>query len=199
LSRGHLVVIEGIDGAGKTAISKEVVNRLTSIGIQALYTYEPYETPFTDLIKHYGRGLDPVLQTLLMAADRYYHVKEVIEPYLRSGYLVVSDRYYYSSIAYQGGQGVDIEWIINVNKFVPKPSLAIYLDVRPEVGLERKKYSDTRIKYLQDDMKLLHTARDIYLGLVGRGELIFVNAERDFNSVLSDVLRIVYEFLGITA
>ncbi|MEM2157943.1 MAG: dTMP kinase, partial [Sulfolobales archaeon] len=166
MSEGVLIVVEGIDGAGKTSVSGEVVSRLSNLGFKTVYTYEPY-TPFiTEVINEYWDEIDPIVLTLLMAADRYYHINRVILPHLRSGHIVISDRYYYSSIAYQGAQGVDTQWIAEVNKFVIKPKLAIYLDVDPEVGLTRKKVSNTRVKSIEANIEMIRKARSIYLDLI---------------------------------
>lgn len=195
MSEGLFVVIEGIDGAGKTTVAKELTRRLNELGIKSVYTYEPFYKFSVDFITTYWEDLDPILQTLIMALDRYYHIKKEVIPYLNSGYVVISDRYYYSSIAYQGAQGIDINWILSVNRYVLKPKLAIYLDVEPDVGLMRKRRSETRIKELESNLELIRRAREIYLELVGRGELILIDAMRDLNSVLCEVFDLVIKYV----
>ena len=196
LSDGVLIVIEGIDGARKTSVAKEVVSRLNGLGVKTVYTYEPY-TPFiVEVMSKYWDELDPIMQTLLMTADRYYHVRKVITPYIQQGFTVVSDRYYYSTLAYQGAQGVDINWILTLNNFVIKPTIAIYLDVEPIVGLSRKKSSTTRIKQLESDLELISKARDIYLNLVTRGELLLVNAMADLKVVVDEVFKVILKYLS---
>ncbi|MEM1982606.1 MAG: dTMP kinase [Sulfolobales archaeon] len=195
MSEGVLIVVEGIDGAGKTSVSGEVVSRLSNLGFKTVYTYEPY-TPFiTEVINEYWDEIDPIVLTLLMAADRYYHINRVILPHLRSGHIVISDRYYYSSIAYQGAQGVDTQWIAEVNKFVIKPKLAIYLDVDPEVGLTRKKVSNTRVKSIEANIEMIRKARSIYLDLISRGELVLVNARDELSRVVDEVMKHVLEVI----
>lgn len=191
MSEGILIVIEGIDGAGKTSVSKEVTQRLKDLGFKAVYTYEPYTQFIVDIVNEYWGEIDPVVQTLLMAADRYYHISKVILPYMKSGYVVISDRYYYSSLAYQGAQGVDLQWILDVNKFVVKPKLAVYLDVDPEVGLKRKESSTTRVRSIEADLKLIKRARNIYLDLVSRGELILIDGRLELGGVVDEVMRYV--------
>ncbi|MEM2756974.1 MAG: dTMP kinase [Sulfolobales archaeon] len=195
MSEGVLIVVEGIDGAGKTSVSGEVVSRLSNLGFKTVYTYEPY-TPFiTEVINEYWDEIDPIVLTLLMAADRYYHINRVILPHLRSGHIVISDRYYYSSIAYQGAQGVDTQWIAEVNKFVIKPKFAIYLDVDPEVGLTRKKVSNTRVKSIEANIEMIRKARSIYLDLISRGELVLVNARDELSRVVDEVMKHVLEVI----
>ncbi len=195
MSEGSFIVIEGIDGAGKTTVAKELTRRLNGLGIKSIYTYEPFYKFSADFITAYWGDLDPILQTLIMALDRYYHIKKEVIPYLNSGYVVISDRYYYSSIAYQGAQGADINWILSVNRYVLRPKLAIYLDVEPDVGLMRKKHSATRVKELESNLELIKRAREIYLELVRRGELILVDAMRDLNSVLDEVFNLIIKYV----
>ncbi len=195
LSEGILIVIEGIDGAGKTSVSKEVTRRLEDLGFKAIYTYEPYTQFIVNVVNEYWSEIDPVVQTLLMAADRYYHISKVILPYMSSGYVVISDRYYYSSLAYQGAQGVDLQWILDVNKFVVKPKLAVYLDVDPEVGLKRKKLSTTRIKGVEADIELIKRARKIYLDLVSRGELLLIDGRLDLGKVVDEVMGHIFKLI----
>ncbi len=194
---GYLIVLEGIDGSGKTTIAKALVAALNSAHIKALYTYEPYNPDFIEMIKKYGKDFGGVMEALLMAVDRYYHVEKVVKPYLSMGYSVVSDRYVYSSLAYQGARGVSLEWIETLNKFAPKPSLAIYLDVSPEEGLKRKLNVATRIKYMEEDPEFLHRVREVYKRLVNSGFLIEVDASRKYEVVFQDCVNIVCKKLGL--
>jgi dTMP kinase len=191
------IVFEGIDGAGKTSIAKALVKLLDSQGFQTLYTYEPFNDEMTELIKRYGRALGAVIETLLMAADRYYHVEEVIKPALSEGKIVVSDRYFYSSIAYQGARGADIQWIKTVNYFAIKPDIAFYLDVPPEVGLSRKKNGDTRISYLEEDIRTTEKVRAIYKQLVSEEGLIEIDASRSKCSVLRECVKEICRKKGL--
>jgi len=193
----YFIVFEGLDGSGKTTVSLRIVEALAREGFKVLYTYEPYSEDFIKLINDYGKRLGGVMEAYLMAADRYNHVVSVITPALREGLIVVSDRYYYSSLAYQGAKGVNVEWIKTLNKFAPEPDLAIYLDVEPSVGLRRKKSSTTKIKYLEEDESFLHKVRTIYKELVARGLMIEVDASNDLEDVIKECARILCEKLKI--
>ena len=185
------IVLEGIDGAGKTTIAKEIVNLLTAEGLKALYTYEPYTKDLTRALKKYGKALGGEMETLLMAADRYYHIKEVVRPALNSGKVVVSDRYYYSSMAYQGARGVDISWIKEVNKFVLEPDVAIYIDVPPDLGFKRKTNSSTRLEYLESDLEVIKAVRNIYKELVSSGDLIEIDGTQDLSKVIELIKKVL--------
>ena len=195
--RGKLIVIEGIDGAGKTTIAKYVVDLMISKGIKAIYTCEPYDSQITKLLESKGKELGAVMEALLLAADRYLHIHEVIRPHLEAGYYVICDRYHYSSLAYQGARGADVNWIKTINFFVIKPDISIYLDVSPEVGLSRlSKDLKRRLRYLED-IELLQKVRSNYLKLVKSKELLYVNAERPLNEVKINVVNIIKNKLGV--
>ena len=195
--RGKLIVIEGIDGAGKTTIAKYVVDLMISKGIKAIYTREPYDSQIIKLLESKGKELGAVMEALLLAADRYLHIHEVIRPHLEAGYYVICDRYHYSSLAYQGARGADVNWIKTINFFVIKPDISIYLDVSPEVGLSRlSKDLKRRLRYLED-IELLQKVRSNYLKLVKSKELLYVNAERPLNEVKINVVNIIKNKLGV--
>jgi len=86
----------------------------------------------------YREYRDAYIDALTFALDRLLHIKLKIKPLLNQGYIVVSDRYFYSSVAYQSASGAPIEWVLEVNKWALKPDVAIYLDVDPVTGLNRK-------------------------------------------------------------
>ncbi len=192
---GKLIVIEGIDGSGKTTISKMLLRELRSRGIRAVYTYEPINKEFIDLIEIYGRRLGAEIEALLLAADRYVHVRDFIVPNLRRGYVIICDRYFYSSIAYQGARGADVRWIRSLNKFAVKPNIAIYLDVRPEIGISRIKSKNGRKLSYLEDISVLRRVREIYLSLVNNGELVLVNAEATIDEVFKEVYELVIKVL----
>ncbi|OYT50827.1 MAG: dTMP kinase [Desulfurococcales archaeon ex4484_204] len=199
--RNYLIAIEGIDGSGKTTVAKIVVEKLREWGYPATYTYEPFDKRFVEILEREGPLLGPIFEALVMAADRYYHIERVIKPALEGGDTVVLDRYHYSSIAYQGARGADVEWIKKLNAFVIKPDLAIYLDIPPRVGVLRKRKAwevmeKRKLGYLER-IDLLSNVRELYLRLVGEGELVYVDANRGLEDVIREVLSLIKEKLGI--
>jgi dTMP kinase len=185
---GFFLVIEGIDGSGKTTQSTRLCERLNSEGLKALYTSEPSGGPVGLFIKEevLGRGgFPPEVEALLFAADRFLHQRDVILPALNEGLIVVCDRYFYASLAYQGAQGVDLNWIRELNSFALKPDLALYLDVPPEVALARKKGKRDSLEYLELEGRV----RSIYVKLALEGELIQV----DGMGSIEEVGRRLYE------
>ncbi|MCD6278931.1 MAG: dTMP kinase [Desulfurococcales archaeon] len=195
--RGYLIAIEGLDGSGKTTVAEYMVKVLSNAGYRVIYTYEPYHRVFIEILNSVGEQLGAFFEALVMAADRYYHIKDVIEPALNSGAIVITDRYFYSSLAYQGAKGADLGWIRELNKFIIPPDLAIYLDIDPRVGLQRKAGKPSRVEYLQSSLEVLKKAREIYLQMVKEGELIYVDASLTLVNVLRKCIKLLCIKLGI--
>ncbi|MEM3608496.1 MAG: dTMP kinase [Candidatus Bathyarchaeia archaeon] len=180
--RGFFLVIEGIDGSGKTTQSMELYKRLNSEGLKALYTSEPSGNPVGLFIREEvleKGGFPPEVEALLFAADRFQHQRDVIVPALNEGLIVVCDRFFYASLAYQGARGVDLDWIRGVNSFALKPDLAVYLDVPPEVALARKRGKRDFLEYLELEEKV----RSIYMELVSGGELLLLDGRGSVEDV----------------
>jgi len=104
---------------------------------------------------------------------------------------VVSDRYVYSSLAYQGAAGIDLNWIEEINRHAIRPDLAIYLDVPPEVAVKRIKRRRSVMETLQTQQRV----RDFYVRLVENGQLIVVNGNKPIGEVARDILALTLDFL----
>ncbi len=139
---GLLVAFEGIDGAGKTTQAKAAVEELRRRGYDAIYLREPTDGPhgrrLRELMAH-GRGsVCPQEEFELFLADRKDDVQQNIRPALERGQIVCIDRYYLSSMAYQGALGLDPEKIRKANEeFAPQPDVILYFRVPPEIGAQR--------------------------------------------------------------
>ncbi len=140
LDRGVLIAIEGIDGAGKTAQAKILYRNLEDRGYKVVLLHEPTDGLFGKKIKESMiNGLkDPYEELEYFIKDRKEDVNKNIKPALDNQMIVIMDRYYFSTIAYQGAAGIDRNKIREMNeKFSPKPDLTIILDVAPTIGLSR--------------------------------------------------------------
>ncbi|MCX8171185.1 MAG: dTMP kinase [Candidatus Bathyarchaeota archaeon] len=199
MGKGSLICIEGLDKSGKTTQSRLLVEALNSRGFNAIYTSEPSDGEVGKFIERYvlkrRRRIPVSIEALLFAADRIDHFERKIKPMLNEGKIVVSDRYVYSSLAYQGAAGLDISWIIEINRMVPKPDLAIYLDVPVEVVMERimKKHGRSVMETFETQSRV----REIYLSLVKRGDLLPVDGNRPIEEVSLDIQRIVFNKLKL--
>jgi len=157
---GQLIVIEGLDGAGTTTQSQRLVRHLRGRGKQAHATREPSDGPVGVLIREMLRGghalpgqqISQNTFGLLFAADRMDHLQREVEPRIAAGAIVVSDRWYHSSLAYQG-TGADRDWIAQLNARARRPDLTVFLKVRPEVAAARR-VAAGRVAELFEDLKM---------------------------------------------
>lgn len=140
-----LITFEGGEGAGKSTLISSVASHLTSQGHQVLITREPGGTPLgekiRDLLLHTPDPIEAQTELFLFLGARFQHVKEVIQPAIEQGKIVLCDRFSHSTIAYQSfGRSLPqerVEMLCNVAADGVKPDLTYYLDVPVEVGLQR--------------------------------------------------------------
>jgi dTMP kinase len=185
------ICIEGLDGSGKTTHAHRLVQTLKKKGFKAMYTTEPSQGEVgmfirTDILQR-KRRVPSVVEALLFAVDRFSHVEKEIKPALRKGKIVVSDRYTYSSTAYQGAAGLDTEWIEEINSFALTPDLAIFIDVPPEVVVRRIR----REKSVMERLEIQRNVRDSYMRLVENGELLQIDGNRRRKEVAKDIVEAV--------
>ena len=134
--RPVFVVLEGIDGTGKTTAATAICNHLRSKGGDVIITAEPTKGVIGKLVAETD-GLSPETEALLFTADRACHTEE-IEGHLSEGRSVISDRYYVSTLAYQSAAGMDEGWLRELNsKVIREPDVTIVLDMDPELSLRR--------------------------------------------------------------
>jgi len=195
--KGVFVCIEGLDGCGKTTQTKLLVRRLRR-NYDAVYTAEPSSGKIGRFIKrhclHGERRSSGVVEALLFAADRFEHVENTVLPALQKGKIVVSDRYVYSSLAYQGATGLDLEWIWKINEQSIRPDLAIFIDVRPETVVQRLKPKKSVMENLETQRKV----REVYVEFVEKGDLVRVDGNKSQREVAGDIATVVQGFLKKT-
>jgi len=184
--KGIFICVEGLDGCGKTTQTKLLVERLKKKGYDAIYTAEPGRGKIGEFIKKYclhgETRVSSIVEALLFAADRFEHVEKEVIPALSEGKLVVSDRYAYSSLAYQGAAGLDLEWIGKINEHAIRPDLAIFIDVEPETVIQRLKprRSIMEMKFVEKE------------------ELAKIDGNKSKQEVADDILTVVLRFLEKT-
>lgn len=138
--KGKLIVIEGIDGSGKSTCAKNLAEKLNSINIKTIYTFEPTHSRYGAKLRDgmLSEDLDAEEELLLFVKDRKEHIEYMIKPALEEGYFIILDRYFYSSIAYQGAKGIDINRIINMHKdFIIKPNIVFIFHLPIDIALNR--------------------------------------------------------------
>jgi dTMP kinase len=150
---GRFVVLEGLDGTGKTTQVARLAKRLAASGFSTVITREPGATAVGAAIREIVLGqedLDPRAEALLVAGDRAEHVARVVRPALEAGSVVVSDRYTPSSLAYQGrGRGLGVEEVERLSRWATdglEPDLVVVLDVDDETLATRREGPGDRME-----------------------------------------------------
>lgn len=167
----NFITLEGPEGSGKSTQAKRLVDHLQAQGHEVLFTREPGGTEIGDQIRQVimsleNKSMSPEAEFLLFSASRAQVVRELIEPQLERGGIVVCDRFYDSSLAYQGyGHELDLELLRTITGFVSGglvPDLTFLLDLTSELGLERRK-EDGRWNRLDDyDLAFHERVREGY-------------------------------------
>jgi dTMP kinase len=196
-TKGHLIAFEGLDQSGKQTQAERLLAAFRAAGHPAEFlTFPEYTTAIGAEI---GRALQgereyqPDTLQLLYIANRF-EFRPRITSWLEAGTMVVCDRYLASSIAYGEAQGVDAAWLAETQRFLPKPSLTIFLDMSPAVSLTRKQAD--RDKF-ERDMPLLGRVRESYQRQARQPDWIRLDAEREKNAVSADVISAVRSRLGL--
>jgi len=165
--------------------------------LEAVYTTEPSTGEVGNLIRRYvldrKKRVPVAVEALLFAADRVDHVEKEIKPALQKSKIVVCDRYVYSTLAYQGAAYLDLTWIKRINRFALVPDLALFLDVSPEVVVERMLPKPKRsvMETLQNQRRV----REVYLRMVKEGRLMRIDGNKSVGYVAADILKVVVDFL----
>jgi dTMP kinase len=200
----RLIVLEGLDGAGTTTQARRLAAHLEARGRPAHLTREPSDGPIGRLIREMLTGRHAIADQsigqatfgLLFAADRLDHLQREVEPQLAAGALVISDRWYHSSLAYQGS-GADRDWIAMLNARARRPDLTIFLEVRPEVCAQRR-VAAGRVHELFEDLAMQHEVAAGYRATIAElsaaGERIeVIDGELPADAVFQAIAALVGE------
>ncbi|MFN8636451.1 MAG: dTMP kinase [Chloroflexota bacterium] len=185
---GRLIAIEGIDQAGKQTVCEWLASELRSRGVPTEQTGFPdYRTTLGHEITAFLRGersYPAEARQLLYAANRWERAGE-LRGWLAEGRAIVVDRYIASGVAYGAAQGLDLEWMMAVERGLPPADLTILLDITPEVSLARK--TGGRDAY-EARLDLLSAAREAYHTLARDPSWIVADAAADRDTVRDRVL-----------
>jgi dTMP kinase len=202
-----LIVLEGLDGAGTTTQARRLADALAARGRVAHVTREPSDGPIGRLIREMLTGghalpgdatFDQATFSLLFAADRVDHLQREVEPALAAGTVVVSDRWYHSSLAYQG-TGAARAWIRTLNQRARRPDLTIFLRVRAEVAAERRVAAGRAQELFEDLAMQTRVAAgydEVLAELAAEGEAIAVlDGERALDDVTAAIVAAALHIL----
>jgi dTMP kinase len=170
------ITFEGIEAAGKSTLIAALNDDLRARGENVLVTREPGGTPVGERIRQICRdpasSIDPLAEALLMSADRAQHVATVIAPALRAGQTILCDRYFDSTIAYQGfGRGLEIDMLLELSLLATSritPDLTLLIDIPPEVSLARVQARGNAERMELEDLAFHTRVRTGYQELVKR-------------------------------
>jgi dTMP kinase len=195
MARGIFIAIEGIDGSGTTTHSKRLAEWIELQNIPVLLTHEPTDSEIGKLIRHVLRdkNIPPATDALLFAADRVDHTQHQIIPALNKGFVVISDRYVESSIAYQSSSGLDLDWVAQINRFAIIPDLTLLLDLPPSIGLGRKRKQGYREKF--EYVSFLKKVRQVFLNRSQEKSFTIINAGSSIQEVQSQIRKFVKPLL----
>jgi dTMP kinase len=186
LDTGLLIAFEGIDGAGKTTQATILAKYLESFGVQVVSSKEPTNGPWGKAIRESATSRRMPLSEELrhFIEDRKEHVRELIAPALAKGKTVILDRYFYSTVAYQGARGNGVEQLIaDMLEIAPVPDAVILLDIDPEIGRSRISNGRNETPNKFEQLSNLKKAREIFLRLAkSRTEVILIDGSRDIEA-----------------
>ena len=200
--RGRFIVFEGIDGSGKTTQARLLAKRLEENGKKVVMTAEPTDLPT-------GRALREALggkvkkseceMAVLFVEDRIAHniaPDSGIEALLEAGAWVICDRYYYSTLAYQG-QSTDYAWVKSMNLDCPqirKPDLCIYVDLLPEQSLERIRKGRESVE-IYENIETLSRVREQFLSVINdlkqTENIRVIDGYRSVEEIFAEIYSIV--------
>lgn len=208
--RSKYIVIEGLEGAGKTTARDAVVETLEQLGVRSpLFTREPGGTALAEKLRRLVLDIrsvgDEVItdkaEVLMFYAARVQLVETVIKPALAAGQWVIGDRHDLSTQAYQGGgRGIDQRMLASLRDAVLgdfRPDLTLYLDVTPEVGLKRARARGELDRIEQESLNFFNRTRARYLELAAADPSIrTIDATQPLDAVLQDIRRTVTAWVG---
>jgi dTMP kinase len=206
--RGYFIVIEGLDGAGTTTQASRLRDWLVAGGREVQLTREPSTGPFGAVLRQVIDGrvrMDARAMALGFAADRIDHLSNEsagIEPALDRGQWVVCDRYLLSSLAYQTGQGVPLDWLLAINRLATVPDATIFVDTPPSVCLDRIRARNESAGIFDGPDELSETQKR-YREAIDRdapvGHLIRIDGSSAVESVFAEIRAALERWLDTVA
>ncbi len=199
MKRGKLIVFEGIDGCGKSTQLELAVAALRARGLEVVETREPTDGEFGRRIRAMARSgerVSPETELGWFVEDRREHMREVVEPALAAGRIVLSDRSYISTVAYQGARGLDPEQLLAASEAeFPRPDLVLVFEISAEEGMARIEARGGLVESAFEELAFQRRVAKGFeaLEIVG---LVRIEAGRGQEEIAQDVLVEIDRSLG---
>lgn len=195
---GTLVALEGIDGSGKSTQASLLSDQLRARGFDAVVFREPGDSAFGDKLRQQfrdGRTISAKEEARLFIEDRRIDVRENIRPALVAGKVVVMDRYYFSTMAYQGALGLNTDQLREANElFAPRPDLTLILDLSAETSAERI-HASRESPDSYEGTEYLRRVRELFLEFC-ESDVVAVDAAAEVSELSAEILRKVLAVVG---
>jgi dTMP kinase len=197
MEKGVLIVLEGIDGSGKSTQAEILLKRLQEEGVDVVYFREPSKGKWGRKIKKkaiHPDSLTPEEELDLFLKDRRENVAKNLKPALEKKKVVILDRYYYSTIAYQGAKGIDEKLIKRVNEeFAVEPDLVFIFDIDPQKGLERIENRKKKDRLFERE-DYLAKVNEIFRSFKG-DKFVHIDALKSKEEISKEIEQIVLQLI----
>ncbi len=202
MKQSKFIVIEGLEGAGKSTVIDFIKNIFNESKTDFVAVHEPGSGDFgakiRSILKDPNSKLLPDTELLLLTANRLEIIEKIIKPALDNDQWVIGDRHFLSTLAYQGGgRGLDKDYIHKIHNLVIKnfkPDLYLYLDLEPKLGLERAKARGELDRFEQEQIDFFERIRKVYLEEVENNKNIeLIDASCDLTEVQEQVQKVLFK------
>lgn len=194
LPKGKIIVFEGIDKAGKTTQAKLLEKKLGRKCVRI--DFPDYSTPIGKEIRQFldgKRDYPDEVKMMLLSANRWER-KDEIEKIVSKGTTVIMNRYYQSNLVYGISKGLKLDWLLSLDKDMPKADLVIVIDIKPKTLVSRSK---NVVDTFEKDLELIRRVKKNYRILANKFNWRLVEGEKSVDEVHQQVLKIVTKFVKI--
>jgi dTMP kinase len=199
LKEGQIIVLEGIDKAGKGTQCKLLQNDIIKAGFNCkILDFPDYSTPIGKEIRLFldgKRSYSKEVQHMLLSVNRW-EKKEKIETMLQNGTIIIMDRYYQSNIVYGLSNGLDLNWLINLDKGLPEEDIVIILEIDPETSYKRINHNrdlfEKNLEFLLNVKQNYQKLSQIYKWRIINGEETIEKIHMKISSIIKEKLKIQF-------
>lgn len=193
-NKSYLIVLEGIDGSGKTTIAKRLKEYLIDSEYNALLFREPSDSEYGKKIREIAENKSkiPIEEELnYFIMDRKWNVENNILPNLAQNRVIILDRYFFSTACYQGARGLNMEDILKINReFAPEPDYVFIIDIDVKTALSRINKNREKTVKLFEKEGFLKKVRKNYLKLKGNN-IYIINGDDKIDNILNNIIKLL--------